>query len=425
VSSRIGPESFVLPAHRRIFGAISELVAACQQVDTLTVHDRLKAHGTAEACGGLTYLHDLASSVPIASGVRRYADIVADRYLRRALLAIADDARDTIADADSADAALDALQAQLGGFKRPGARSAPRRLGELVADAVTELNDVSSGAKEPGMSTGIDTLDKALGGGMKPGRVYVLAARTSVGKTSLALQILLNFGRAGRPALMLSLEMTGIELAGRAIAHNGRIGMSRIATAELEDWEWGALTQTADELAKAPVWIDDQPALRLVDIAAKAREIKRVHGLSLLVVDYLQLCEAEATKGDAKSRHHQIEGISRGFKALAKELGVAVLLLSQLTRTAEDGEPELRHLKESGALEEDADVAMLLFPVGNDADGSMVICCKLAKIRGGKRCRLALAFDGSVQQWTPSNADVSRRRERRGSKRRTLSRRCA
>jgi replicative DNA helicase len=230
------------------------------------------------------------------------------------------------------------------------------------------------------------------------------------------LQILLNFGRAGRPALMLSLEMTGIELAGRAIAHNGRIGMSRIATAELEDWEWGALTQTADELAKVPVWIDDQPALRLVDIAAKAREIKRVHGLSLLVVDYLQLCAAEATRGDPKSRHHQIEGISRGLKALAKELGVAVLLLSQLNRAAEDGgEPELWHLKESGAVEEDADVVMLLFSAGNEPDGRMIVCCKLAKNRGNRRGRLGLSFDGSVQQWTPSNADVSRRRERRGA----------
>jgi len=155
------------------------------------------------------------------------------------------------------------------------------------------------------------------------------------------------------------------------------------------------------------VRIDDQPALRLVDIAAKARAVQRRHGLRVLVVDYLQLAAAEPVKG--QSRHHQIEAISRGLKALAKELGVAVLLLSQLNRAAEDGEPELHHLKESGAVEEDADAVLLLHRAGTEPTGAALVCCKVAKNRGGARGRLALSFDGKYQRWSPSNSDVSRR----------------
>ena len=276
-----------------------------------------------------------------------------------------------------------------------------------MQQALADVNAIAAGDRTPGWSTGLPPLDKALGGGLKPGRVVVVAARTSIGKTSLATQILLHCGADGRQGLMLSQEMTGPELAARALAHAGRIALDRLTVAELQADEWAALPAAADELAALPVWIDDQSALRLVDIAAKARAVQRRHGLCLLVVDYLQLTAAEPVKG--QNRHHQIEGISRGLKALAKELGVAVLLLSQLNRAAEDGEPELYHLKESGAVEEDADAVLLLHHMGNEPGGGLVVCCKVAKNRGGKRGRLALSFDGRHQRWTPSAADVSRR----------------
>lgn len=406
VSAIVSAADFSHGPYRAAFAAIGEVVAAHEVADPLTVFEALQRAGKAQT-DTWAHLNELAASVPSASGAARYAQAVADRAQRRRTLAIADEAAEVVLSADTADAAIDALQAKLGSLKRPSATRGPRPIGAVAREFVAELNDIASGERAAGWSTGLPSLDKALGGGLKPGRVYVLAGRTSGGKTSLACQILLHAGQCGHQGLLLSQEMQAAELLGRAFANRGRVRMDALATAELDPAEWAEVPRVCDELAALPVWIDDQPALRLVDIAAKAREVQRQHGLCVLAVDYLQLCAAEPVKG--QSRHHQIEAISRGIKALAKELGVAVLLLSQLNRSAEDGEPELWHLKESGAVEEDADAVLLLFGAGNEPDGRQVVCCKVAKNRGGKRGRLALAFDGKHQHWAPSSANVSRR----------------
>lgn len=405
VAEQIDAGSFGHPPYGLIFKAIAELVEAHKLADIVTVHDRLRASGHSERCGGMPHLNELAQSVPSAGSAARYAGLVADYARRRDLLSLAEELPDMVATADSADAAADQLQARLGQMQRSKARGEPKTLGSYVQEAMAEINAIASGDRTPGWATGLPFLDKALGGGLKPGRVVVVAARTSVGKTSLATQILLHLAGHNHPGLMLSQEMTGSELAARALAHRGGIALDRLALAALEPEEWSALPTAVDDLTELPGWIDDQPALRLVDIAAKARAVQRRHGLCLLVVDYLQLTAAEPVKG--QSRHHQIEAISRGIKALAKELGVCVLLLSQLNRAAEDGEPELWHLKESGAVEEDADAVLLLHLAGNEPSGTQVVCCKVAKNRGGKRGRLALSFDGRHQRWATSNADVS------------------
>lgn len=409
VASLIDAGSFGHVPYGLAFTAMGEVIGGHEVADVLTVFERLQQRGQADEVGGLAHLNELAQSVPSASGAVRYARHVAEHARRRALLGLAEGLPSLVAGADTTDAAIDALQGQLARLQSAKARGEPTALATFVQEAVATINAVAAGDTEPGWSTGLPKLDNALGGGLKPGRVLVLAARTSMGKTSLATQILLHAGSEGHPGLMLSQEMTGAELATRALAHRGRIGMDRLAVADLQHDDWAALPTAADELSALPVWIDDQPALRLVDIAAKARAVKRRHGLRVLVVDYLQLCAAEQVKG--QSRHHQIEGISRGIKALAKELDCCVLLLSQLNRAAEDGEPELFHLKESGAVEEDADAVLLLHHMGNEA-GGQVVCCKVAKNRGGKRIRLALSFDGKHQRWAPSSADVTRRATR-------------
>lgn len=406
VGALIDAGSFGHRPHGHIFKAIAELVGSHKLADIVTVHDRLRVAGLADDCGGLAYLKDLAQSVPSASSAARYASLVADYARRRELLRMADDVPAMVATADSADAVVDQLQATLSRLQRIKGGSEPQTLASYVQEALAEINAIAAGDRASGWSTGLATLDKALGGGLKPGRVVVIAARTSVGKTSLATQILLQCGADGHPGLMLSQEMTGTELAFRALTHAGRIALDRLTVAEMPKDEWEALPAAADQLSALPVWIDAQPALRMVDIAAKARAMQRRHGLRVLVVDYLQLTAAEPVKG--QSRHHQIEIISRGIKALAKELGICVLLLSQLNRSAEDGEPELWHLKESGSTEEDADAVLLLHVAGNEPGGAQVVCCKVAKNRGGKRGRLALSFDGRYQRWMPSTADVSR-----------------
>jgi replicative DNA helicase len=200
--------------------------------------------------------------------------------------------------------------------------------------------------------------------------------------------------------------MPAEDLTDRVVAADAGISLSRIATGELTDNDWNLLSQAVDRLGRLPLRIDDQPGLSLQQIRSKARQHRRRHGLALIVIDYLQLM---AVADGKLHRHHQIEQISRGMKQLAKELAVTVVLLSQLTRASADREPELSDLKESGAIEEDADVVAMLHPMGNEPDGSQLLLLKLAKNRQGRRGRLALAFDGRYQRLAESSSNVDRR----------------
>lgn len=408
VRGLVEARSFWHMGHRLIFAAIERQVQAGKPADVVTVFEALREAGHEAESGGLQHLNALAQCVPSAANIRRYAEIVADKALRRTILAAADGLPGAVHTAATADDALDRAQTLLGGVKRLKAGRDPRRVGELVAERIDHWQAVAAGDTEPGIPTGLDSLDEILDGGLKPGRVVVLAARPSVGKTSLATQVLLHVGAQGRPALMLSQEMTAGELMDRTAAHLGRIRLDRLSAGRLEQDDWAQVTELADRAGALPVFIDDQPALTLLDIRAKARQVQRsAGGLALVVVDYLQLC---SSSGRAEKRHHQIEEISRGMKTLSKELGVCVLLLSQLNRASEGGEPELTHLKESGSIEEDADTVVLLHPMRKEAAGTLLVLAKVAKNRGGRRGRLALSFHGPTQSWQTSDGDVSRRR---------------
>lgn len=406
VAGLVDAASFWHGAHRAVFTTIARLIGTGKPADVVTVFDALNAAGAAEEVGGLAHLNALAQCVPSTANIRRYAEIVADKALRRSILAAADGAAELVAQAGSADEALDLVQARIAGLKRLKAGKEPQELGDLLIERTAHWESLQAGDSSPGTPTGLDPLDEALGGGIKPGRVIVLAARPSVGKTSLATQILLHVAGQDQRGLMLSQEMTAGELTDRATAHLGAVRMDRLASGQLEPEDWSRISEAADRAARLPVSIDDQPALSLLDIRAKARQVQRRGGLALIVVDYLQLC---SSAGGSDKRHHQIEQISRGIKALAKELGVCVLLLSQLNRASEGDEPELHHLKESGAIEEDADAVVLLHPMGSEPDGSLLILAKVAKNRGGRRGRIALSFDGRTQRWRQSDGDVSRK----------------
>lgn len=405
VSGLLDSSAFWQPAHRTIFHAVSKLVGRGQPADPLTVFEHLRDCGIAEDCGGLEYLEQLAQSVPSAAHARRYAQIVADKAQRRALLRVQERAAAIIREAETAEHALEQLQTEFDSLKRLRAHSGPRRLGDILVDRASHWDALNSGDILPGISTGLPPLDNALGGGIKPGKVIVLAARPSIGKTSLAQSIGMTVAQHETPVLMLSQEMQAGELADRAAATLSGVDLGTLTTGQFGTDDWAAVLEASEQAAKLPFFVDDQPALSLLDIRTKAREVKRRHGLGLVVVDYLQLC---ATTGAADKRHHQIEQISRGIKALAKELEVSVMLLSQLKRSTEE-EPELDHLKESGAIEEDADVVILLHPMGNEPDGSQLVLAKVAKNRGGRRGRIALSFHGQTQHWAPSTGNVARR----------------
>jgi replicative DNA helicase len=397
--------------HGAVWAAVADLSTRGLPVDVLTVFERLQAFQKAEAAGGLVYLNKLAQSVPSAANIHRYADIVLDKALRRAIVDAAGKAQDIAQQSGDADDALDKVASLFAGLKRTRARASPRQMSELVAQRIDHWQALADGSIEPGTPTGLDALDSALGGGVKPGKVIVIAARPSVGKTSLAAQIALNIGNAGKASLILSQEMSAGDLTDRVAANLGHIPLDRLTAGRFDDDDWTRMAEAADTMARLPVHVDDQPALTLLDIRAKVREVQQHEPmpLVLVIVDYVQLC---APSGAAQHRHHQIEAISRGMKTLAKEAGLCVMVLSQLNRASETDEPELHHLKESGAIEEDADTVLMLHPCGNTPDGAMTVLAKIPKNRQGRRGRLALSFDGRLQRWATSSADVSRQRNK-------------
>lgn len=393
--------------HGSIFDAIRGLVAARQPADVVTVFERLQALGKAQECGGLGYLNALAQSVPGAANLSRYAEIVADRAQRRELLAALDQAatlaRDTSGQARDV---LDKVTATFTGLRQCGQRAESHSLADLMAARVDHWQALQAGEAVTGTATKLPSLDKALGGGLRPGAHYVLAARPSVGKTSFAGQIALTCAGQGRPTLILSQEMRAADLADRVAANLGRVDLGALTTGAFEPDDWTRIAAAVEMGARLPVHIDDQPGLTLALINAKARRHQQRHGLGLLVVDYLQLCAGSDRRDN---RNTQIEEISRGLKTLAKDLDVPVLSLAQLNRQSmQRDEPDLADLRDSGSIEQDADVVMLLHPKGTLPDGSMLIAGIVAKNRQGRRVRVALAFHGSTQRWTESTADVSR-----------------
>lgn len=396
-------------SHGLIFTAIAALIAGSKPADVITVFDHLEQSGKAEEVGGLAYLSSLTQFEPSAGNIRRYAEIVADRALMRGIIESADQVK-ALATAPGLTAAqrLDQSQAVFQALQVGGGRSMPTAISDAILQLLDRVQDAADGKVVPVVSTGIPGLDRMIGGGLKGGKQIIIAARPSIGKSSLAEQILLNAAVAGYPAAMFSQEMSKAELTDRAVANLGHIELDNVISGRLADEEYSRLTEAVERLRNLPLYLDDQPALTLYDIAAKARMLKRQHGIRVIAIDYLQLC-GSAGKASADNRHHQLEELSRGIKTLARQLDVCFLSLSQLNREVEkrtSGRPVMSDLKESGAIEEDADVVMLLSRNSLSGQGFQIINCDLPKNRQGRVGSLALGFNGSHQKWHETTAPV-------------------
>lgn len=397
---------FFAENHRRIFDAMRSLAARHSTVDVITVHAELARLGHADDVGGLEYLNALAQSVPSAANATRHAATVRDYALRRRTLEALDVAGSIVLDAEDAAEGHDRATALVAAVQRTPVHAEAISLAMSILDRCPHWTALENGTAKAGMRTHLPTFDDAVGGLVR-GKVIVIGARPSVGKTSLELQILLNVARDGHQCLLFSLEMSTGDVTDRLAANLGRVNLGALTKGRFEDDDWSRVTEAAEAAASLPIHIIDAPALTLLDIRTRARRHQKRHGLDVVAIDYLQLMGAGTGRQD--SRHHQIEAISRGLKQLAKELNVCVLLLSQVNRQAmqrADGEPTLADLKESGAVEEDADTVMVLHPKGDLPGGSMLIAGILLKNRQGRRGRIALAFDGATQRWVESTADV-------------------
>lgn len=389
--------------HRLIFGVIGALVTASRPADVITVFERLQANGKAEDAGGLVYLNALAQSVPSAANVGRYAEIVRDRAMRRRLIAAVDEASGIAwQDAGPCADALDSIASLFAAQERAQDRRAPQLLRNLVVRAIDRYQTIDDGTAPPAIETGVGPLDRMLGGGMRPGRLYGIAARPSVGKSSAARTIALHAAEAGHTTLLLSQEMPADEVTDAALSELGRLDGMRLQTGMgSSDDDWARVCDAGDRAARMPLYIDDQGSLTLVDIRRKARTVR---GVRVVVLDYLQLC-ASTLKG--KSTNDEVAEISKGLKALALELGVSIIVLSQLNRAVElraSKEPVLADLRDSGAIEQDLDVAVLLWTAcDDDAGGQRLVGWKLAKNRSGRTGMFAMRWAPATNTWAESD----------------------
>jgi replicative DNA helicase len=404
VGDLLRAEDFYRHEHEAIYETIGWLVNANKPADLLTVFDRLTAQGRAEEVGGLSYLNDLAQSVPSASHARRYAEIVRERSVRRTLIAIGDEVASMGFKTDEdLNEQVDRAAGLLSALTAGQVKEAPIGLAELAVRAIDRITELSEGKRTPAISTGIAPLDRVLNGGLRGGKVYGVAARPSVGKSSLARSIGLSVARHV-PTLLLSQEMPADEVTDCVLAQVGGIESTRLQTGKLEDADWGRLVEAVQEASELPLYIDDQGSLTLSDIRNKARMVRNC---GCVILDYLQLSRS-TLKG--ATTNDQVAEISKGLKALSMSMNIPVIVLSQLNRDVEkraDKEPQLSDLRDSGAIEQDVDVAIMLWTYREFDDGARrIVGCKVPKHRGGPKGRFALEFKASTYRWYESEASL-------------------
>ena len=389
--------------HRGIYLVICELASANKPADVITVFEQLQSRGQAEACGGIAYLNALAQSVPSAGNIRRYAEIVRERAVLRQLIAASDEIASSAFNTQgrAVSTILDEAETRVFKIGEDGQKQQQgfQALDGLVVnliDRVTELHE--KGAQEvTGVRTGFHDLDR-MTAGMQPGDLIIVAGRPSMGKSSLAMDIAEHVAVEDRlPVLVFSMEMSASQLAVRMVGSVGRIDQTHLRTGRLADDEWQRLSDAVDRMKSANVFIDETPALTPGEVRARARRQARASGqLGLIVVDYLQLMSGSATSEE--NRATELGEISRGLKALAKELKCPVIALSQLNRSVEartDKRPMMSDLRESGALEQDADTIALLYRDDyyyKDSKEPGVAEVIIAKQRNGPTGTVKMAF---------------------------------
>ena len=355
--------------HRLIFGAIAGLVQHTKPADVITVFEQLQSLGKAEDSGGLAYLNALAQSVPSAANMRRYAEIVRERAILRKLIAACDEIATSAFNREgrAVPQILDEAESKILKIGEEGSRQRQGFVGidKLVVELLDRVNELAENGAEDvtGVRTGYFELD-SMTAGLQKGDLIVLAARPSMGKTAFALNIAEYVSvKEELPVVVFSMEMGASQLALRMVGSLGRINQQHLRTGKLADDEWGRLAEAVEKLGKAQVFIDETAGLTAAELRARARRMARQFGgtLGLIVVDYLQLMSGSS--GD-ENRATELGEISRGLKALAKELQCPVIALSQLNRSVEsrtDKRPMMSDLRESGAIEQDADIIMFIY----------------------------------------------------------------
>src|SRR5487761_754430 len=400
---RCGDADFYKPSHAQIFSAITSIYNRAEPADAVTVAEELRRAGVLEDIGGAAVLVALQSNTPAISNASRYASIVEEHALLRRLIGVANEIaelgyglpNDVIAAIDQAESMVFEV-AQ----RRTVDSVAP--ISDLLGETLDRLEQlIDRGEEITGVPTGYTDLDRLLAG-LQPSNLVVVGARPSMGKTAFALGAAVHAALTGVPVLFFSLEMSHLELAQRVLSAEARVDATRMRNGRLLNTDYTKVTNAISRLSAAPLHIDDNPNVTVMDIRARARRMKSREGLGLVVVDYLQLMSG---RHSAENRQVEISEISRGLKILARELNIPVVALSQLSRTLEsraDKRPMLADLRESGAIEQDADVVMFISrdevynPESAERGSAEII---VSKHRSGPTGAVELAFVGNYARF--------------------------
>ncbi|MFQ5816978.1 MAG: replicative DNA helicase [Terriglobia bacterium] len=357
-------DDFFLDAHRRIFIRMIALSEANRAIDLVTLADELTRAGEGEAAGGIAYLSSLVDGVPRVTHVTHYAKIVKEKSLLRSLIHTSNNVIEQAFEAEEqADEILDRAEQAIFGLAEERVKAGFLGIQEIVKTSFQTIEALyERGQRITGLATGFTDFDN-LTSGLQPAELIVLAGRPSMGKTALALNIAEDVAvRQGKPVGLFSVEMAKESLLLRLLCSEARVNAHKLRTGYLGKEEWGKMTVALGRLAEAPIFIDDSPTLTVLEMRSKARRLKVEHDLGLIIVDYLQLL---ATSGRFESRRQEIDNITRGLKALAKEMYLPVIAISQLSRAPEtrggDHRPQLSDLRESGSIEQDADLVAFIF----------------------------------------------------------------
>jgi replicative DNA helicase len=365
VADIIKPEDFGNALHGRIYALIGELLTSGKAADPPTIMPFLEADEDLKKAGGTQYIIKLIQSVVTRLNAPHYAETIADLSRRRQVVALAQEAIKDAARPDPKRSAVDiadSLETGLIEVINSTQRSAPQRVGTLAQQSIMRTQQAYQDGGAPVVDTGLTDLDTVLKG-LGVGNLVVVGGRPGMGKSAWGANLLFNAARAGIPGMMFSLEMTGEELTQRWIAGMTGIPTDKQRHGKIEPDQWQDLVDAQAELEKLPIWVDEQQRLSVGQLRARTKRLKRRHGIRVIVVDYLQLMAGDRTARMEK-RFEEVSQITRDLKGIAKELGIVVVALSQLSREVEkrdDKRPMLSDLRESGSIEQDADVVMLLY----------------------------------------------------------------
>lgn len=407
IADRIHEKDFYRHDHRMIFRAIGALERKTQPFDVVTLSESLAQNEELEEAGGLAYLGRLAKDTPSAANIVAYADIVRERSVLRQLIAVGTDiagsgfrpeGRETTELLENAEKSVFAIAEQ-----KVRGQTGLRAISQVLSKTVEQIDHLfeTKGAVS-GVASGFADLDK-MTTGFQPGDLVIVAGRPAMGKTTFAMNVAETAAISGKlPVAVFSMEMPGEQLAMRLISSLGRIDQHHIRTGELTDEDWPRITSSISMLSETKLFIDDTPAMSPSEVRTRARRIKREHGLGLVIIDYLQLMQVA---GGSENRATEISEISRGLKALAKELGIPVIALSQLNRGLEqrpDKRPVMSDLRESGAIEQDADIILFVYRdevYNEDSPDKGMAEIIIGKQRNGPIGKVRLAFRGKYTRF--------------------------